>query len=305
MHRDDVIAWVESPLQLIGAAEWAHLHRRSVPIAGRLTAQMGTTADDLIDRGALFGACEPYLGVPWNALRGHAHWLVGDGFSGQFRLAASVLRPRRITFLDDGANAIAYADTLLGDRGYTRPGIVEGRASALTAPFALDRVLRLAARGGVELFTAFDLGASRRTRLQARGVSVAEHRFGFTRATAKGDRLAADRVILGSARPVDGRMPRDEYLEWVARIAEHGDAVYLPHRREPQAQLAAVAGIDGVDVIEAGLPAELVLAGHSRPLELFTLPSSTTTTLSHVLDGTGSVIRSAPRTSPVRTAVRR
>ena len=85
-----VIAWVESPLQLIGAAEWAAAHDARVPVAGRLTTQMSETADELIARGARFGELAPYLGIPWNLLARHSHWLVGDGFSGQFRLAASV-----------------------------------------------------------------------------------------------------------------------------------------------------------------------------------------------------------------------
>lgn len=295
MHRDDVIAWVESPLQLLGAAEWAHAHGRTVPVAGRLTPQIGATADELIARGARFGACEPFVGIPWTLLAQHRHWLVGDGYSGQFRLAAAVLRPSRVTFLDDGANAVAFADTLLGRRPYRRPGIAEGPLSTLVSPFALDHVLRVAARERADVFTAFPLGPDRVAGLTARGARIAEHRFEWTRATAGGGRLAAERVILGSARPVDGRMPHEEYLDWVARIVETGDAVYLPHRREPRAQLDLVARIDGVDVIDAGLPAELVLAGHARALELYTQPSSTTTTLAHVLAGTGSVIRTAPR----------
>src|SRR5688572_9089610 len=83
-----IVAWAESPLQLIGVAEWAAARGRRVPLAGRLTPQMSETADELLSRGALLGHCEPYLGIPWNLLARHRHWLVGDGFSGQFRLAA-------------------------------------------------------------------------------------------------------------------------------------------------------------------------------------------------------------------------
>ena len=97
MSRDTVLAWVESPLQLVGAAEWASAHERRVPVAGRLTAQMGETADELIARGARFGECAPYLGIPFALLSRHDHWLVGDGFSGQFRMAVSVLRPKTLT----------------------------------------------------------------------------------------------------------------------------------------------------------------------------------------------------------------
>ena len=133
-------AWVESPLKLVGAAEWAGANRRRAPIAGRLTAQMPETADDLIARGAAFGPCEPYLGIPWKLLSRHKHWLVGDGFSGQFRLAASILRPRRITFLDDGSNALALADTLVGRRPFARPGVTERGLTTRVAPFALDQI---------------------------------------------------------------------------------------------------------------------------------------------------------------------
>ena len=158
------VAWVESPLQLVGAAEWADAATERIAIAGRLTPQMSETADELIARDAPFGVTEPYLGIPWKMLSQHRHWLVGDGFSGQFRLAAAVLRPQRITFLDDGANAIAFADTLLGRREYARPGIDERGLTTRVAPFALDLVHSRALAGRVDLFTAFDLGADRLAR---------------------------------------------------------------------------------------------------------------------------------------------
>ena len=141
------IAWVESPLQLVGAAEWAAAHRQRVPIAGRLTDQMSETADELLARKAMFGRLEPYLGIPWRLLAENRHWLVGDAFSGQFRLAAAVLRPRRVTLLDDGANSLAFADTLLGRRDYARPGVRERGATTLAAPFALERLLERARVG--------------------------------------------------------------------------------------------------------------------------------------------------------------
>ena len=149
-----VIAWAESPLQLIGVAEWAAAHGRRVPLAGRLSPLMSETADELLSRGALFGPCEPYLGIPWNLLARHSHWLVGDGYSGQFRLAASILRPRRITFLDDGANAVAYADSLIGHRPYARPGVTERGLTTRVVPFALEQILGRALAGEVDFFTA-------------------------------------------------------------------------------------------------------------------------------------------------------
>ncbi|GAA3634445.1 hypothetical protein GCM10022200_17090 [Microbacterium awajiense] len=291
-HASPVIAWVESPLQLIGAAEWAAAQGRRVPVAGRLTPQMSETADELLARGAMFGACEPYLGIPWNLLARHRHWLVGDGFSGQFRFAASVLRPRRITFLDDGANTLPFVDALIGDGPYARPGVREGGLTTRAAPFAAHHVLARMRARAVDVFTAFDLGDRRERMIGELGGRVDRHAFPWTRQTAPAFTTeTAGRVMLGSARVVDGRMPLTAYLDWVARLAAQSPVTYLPHRRETDEQLAAVEAIAGVHVDASGLPAELLLAGTTEPLELLTLPSSTTTTLPLVLDGTGSTIR--------------
>ena len=299
IHDVPVLAWVESPLQLVGAAEWADANDRVVPLAGRLSTQMPETADELIARGASFGASEPYLGIPWNLLARHPHWLIGDGFSGQFRLAASVLRPRRITFLDDGANTYAFADVLLGRAAYARPGVDERGLTTKLVPLALHRIHARARAGAVEVFTAFDLGADRLSRLEERGIAVRRHGFDWTRRTAPPLDLPHRRILLGSARPVDGRMPLPDYLAWVRLHAAEAPVTYLPHRREPRAQLAAVAAIDGVALSATSLPAELVLAGATAPLEILTLPSSTTTTIPLVLRGSGSVVTDSVVTDSV------
>jgi hypothetical protein len=290
--RGPVIAWAESPLQLIGVAEWAAASQTRVPLAGRLTPQMSETADELISRGALFGACEPYLGIPWNLLARHPHWLVGDGFSGQFRLAAAVLRPRKITFLDDGANTVPYADSLLGRRAYQRPGVLERGLTNRVVPLALGHILGRALAGDVDFFTAFDLGANRATALNEVGVKVQRHRFEWTRTTARAfTTMTGGRILLGSARPVDGRMPLSDYVAWVEAEASIAPVTYIPHRRETIAQRNAITAIAGVTIIAHPLPVELLLAGATEPLEILTLPSSTTTTLPLLLSGTGSRIR--------------
>jgi len=301
MGRDDVLAWVESPLQLVGAAEWAAAHRTAVPVAGRLTPQISATADELLARGARFGELEPYLGIPWNLLARHGHWLVGDGFSGQFRLAASVLRPHRITFLDDGAHAIAYADTLLGRRPYQRPDIDERGLTAYVAPFAAEFVHRRATARRAGMFTAFDLGGDRLDALADHGFGIRRHDFSWTRASAPPAPELGRRVVLGSALPVDGRMMLIDYLRWVHDAAA-GGAVYLPHRRETTEQLDAVATVPELRIHRTGLPVELVLAGVRQPLEVHTLPSSTTTTLPLVLAGTGATVHTGRARRSTRTA---
>lgn len=309
MDRDAVLAWVESPLQLLGAAEWAAAHRTTVPVAGRLTPQMSETADLLLARGARFGEMAPYLGIPWTLLAQHPHWLVGDGFSGQFRLAVAILRPRTLTFLDDGAIAVPFADTLLQRRPYARPHVTEKGLSRTLAPFAVEAIARRARSGSAHLFTAFDLGEDRMLALSARGFAVEQHRFAWTRTTAPAPADLGTRVILGSARPIDGRMTRDAYLAWVADVAGHpGGArtTYLPHRRETAEQLDAVRRLPGITVAAASVPVELVLAGSTRPLALHTLPSTTSTTLRLVLAGSGSTINGEPvLTAHTRTGAER
>jgi len=295
MARNDVLAWVESPLQLLGAAEWADAHRTTVPVAGRLTAQLSATADELLDRGARFGDLEPYLGIPFSLLARSGHWLVGDGFSGQFRLAATLLRPHRITFLDDGAHAIAYADALLDRRPYARPGVTERGLTTKLAPLAHETVLRRAAANRAGFFTAFDLGRERADALHERGFGIRRHDFAWTRRTAPPVREPGERIVLGSAQPVDGRITLAEYVDWVTDAAAPGPAVYLPHRRESAEQLAAVAAVPGLTIRETNLPVELVLAGAETPLDIRTLASSTTTTLPLVLAGTSSTLRAGRR----------
>ena len=286
------IAWVESPLQLVAAAEWAALRDEPITVAVRIgSAQMAATAEELRSRGARFAECVPFYGVPWGLLSGHREWAIGDGFSGQFRLALSLLRPRRLSLLDDGAQTVALADALLERTGFSRPGQHESTLATVLGALARARMLGLAFREALTFSTAFELGDDRMTALAGRGVRVIPHRLNWVRHSARPIRVPGNRVLLGSARPVDGLISPAQYLAWVASEALCGEFAYLPHRRETPAMLGAVAALPGVRVLDTGLPVELVLAGSLEPLEVLTLQSSATTTLAHVLRGTGSTIR--------------
>ncbi len=286
------IAWVESPLQLIAAAEWAAVQDQPIVVALRLgSAQMAATAEELLARGARFAECVPYYGIPWELLSRHRRWAIGDGFSGQFRMALSLLRPGHVTLLDDGAHTIALADALLERTGFSRPSQHESSLATLLGGNARTRMLRLASRERLEISTVFALGDDRMTALADRGIRVRPHTLDWVRRTARPIAVPGNRVLLGSARPVDGLIPIDKYLAWVATEAAAGDLAYLPHRRETDRTLSAVAEFPGVQVFDTGLPIELVLAGAREPLEVLTLPSSATTTLAHVLRASGSSIR--------------
>jgi hypothetical protein len=292
------IAWVESPLQLLGAAEWASGLDRPIVVAHRLTGpQMERTAAELMARGARFAECVPYYGIPWELLRKHRHWAIGDGFSGQFRLAASVIRPQQVTFLDDGSHSIALADALLGRIPYARPNIRESRSSVFLGTLTRDRMLGLAARERLTITTAFPFGDDRTDGLRSLGARVGHHTLDWVRETARPRVLTCTRVLLGSSLPSDSLVSAESYLRWVSAEAAAGEMAYFPHRRETPAMLKAVASVPGVSIHDAGLPIELVLAGTTQPLELISLSTSAQVTLGHLLRGTRSVLRTGTLTN--------
>ena len=286
------IAWVESPLQLIAAAEWADAQPHKIVVALRITsAQMSTTAAELLSRGARFAECVPFFGIPWRLLYRHRNWAVGDAFSGQFRLASAVLPPRSLTLLDDGSGAMALVDALVGRTSYARPHQRESVALGTLGILARERMLALAARDRLEISTAFEFGTVRTSLLSDQSIPVTSHRFDWLRRTARPIRVPGNRVLLGSALPTDGRMSVDRYLHWIQAEAAAAPVIYLPHRRETETILARIGAIAGLQIFDCGLPVELVLAGAQEPLEVITLPTSARTTLTHILAGTGSSIR--------------
>lgn len=298
MHGEaEAVAWVESPLQLLAAAEHAAATGTRPDVAFRLTGEhMSATARALLDRGAPFATCVPYLGIPWRLLAVSPRWAVGDALSGQFRAAITALRPREVTLLDDGAQTLHLAGALLGRAPYGRPGRREPRLAVALGELASGRLGRLAVAGRLSAFTAFADREPLRA-LAGVGVPVTPNRFAWTRATAAPIDLPTRRVVLGSALSADGRLDERTYLAWIARVAGDGPVAYLPHRREPAATRARVAAIDGVLPVATLLPVELALAGAPGPLEVHALPTSALTTLAAVLDGSGSALRPTPLVS--------
>lgn len=285
------IAWVESPLQAIGAAEAAAALGRPVELAFRLTGpQMPATVAELRRRGAPFEAVEPYAGIPWSRLAQHRHWIVGDVFSGQFRAALAVLPPRRLTLVDDGDMTLHFAEVFGGDAEFGRRGRRESAVARLLGVAAHSRLLALAGRDRLELRTAF-ADDPRVAALTGAGVEVRSNRFDWLRRHAEPLELPSHRVVLGTALVTDGRLPVPGYLAWVRRTVAGGEIAYLPHRREAADLVRRVAAIPGVTVLESGLPVELALAGTTEPLDVVAYRSTAATTLQLVLAGSGSRIR--------------
>lgn len=294
------LAWVESPLQLLAAAEYAASTRTAVDVALRVGPQLAETAEKLIAMRALFGSVEPYFGIPWRLLAGRRAWLIGDGFSGQFQTALAVLGARQVTLLDDGMMTIPLARTLAGARAYARPGQRSPRRRAVLASLARERLLALAARERLSFFTAF-AGHDALAALGEHGIGVTENAFGWLRANGRPVALPSDRIVLGAAAVADGAIGAADYLTWVRSVvAADSPVAYLPHRREPEALVHEVGAVPGVTVIRTGIPVELALAGSARPLDIVTLRSTAAITLAAVLAGTGSRIRTLPLRERVR-----
>lgn len=276
------LVWVESPLQLVAAAELAAVRRTRLRVAFRLGPQMSATAAELLARGAGFASCAPYLGIPWSELARASEWIVGDGLSGQFRFAATVLRPRAVTLLDDGSMSLRLAAGLAGLERFERPGQVAGGVRGLLGGLARDHLLRLAGTGRLAFFSVFGPEHPEMAAAAALGVRLEPDDFAWTRRTARPPSLPSRRVLLGTARVADGTLTRSEHLAAAAAFAAAGAAVYLPHRRESLADVDAVRRVAGIMVLEPGLPVELFLAG-AEGLELGSSGSSADTTLARVL----------------------
>ncbi len=287
------VAWVESPLQLLCAAEYAAelftSHGRDLDVVFRLTGpQMTATAAALIDHGARFRTSAPYYGIPWGLLASRREWVIGDGFSGQFRLALSTVGAREITFVDDGRMTVDLVDAVRGDIAFARPGHDESATKTFLGESTRSRLQRLAQRGRLTFYTAFadEIAPSRPAALAA--PRIRPNRFEWLRSHAHPVALPHPRVVLGSAGIVDGTIDPSRYLDWLARVAANGSVSYLPHRRESRDLLNLVAGIRGIRVIETDLPVELALAGTTDALEIISLGSTADTTLGRILAGTGT-----------------
>jgi hypothetical protein len=280
------VVWVESPLQFVSAAELAAERGIRLRVVFRLGPQMPQTAAELLARGADFASCTPYIGVPWRELAGASEWIVGDGLSGQFRLAAAVLRPKAVTLLDDGTMSLRLAAALAGQCEFERPEQTTRGLRRLLGELARDHLLRLAGSGRLAFFSVFGTERPEFRAAAAFGVRLRANRFAWTRRTARPPRLVGNRVLLGTARVADGLLDAGTHRTEVARFAAAGGAVYLPHRREPARQVDAIRGIPGVTVIEPNLPVELFLAGLDG-LEIRSSGSSADATLTHVLSRPG------------------
>ena len=264
-------AWVESPLQMLCAIEWAFARGAALRIVPRYgSAQLDATAARARDIGLPDGVTiDTARHLPAFS---SDHWLIGDAFSGMARSALALRSPQRLTIVDDGAETLRLP-AVLQSSPLSRP--TDSTAARAMAELAAARLRTLDERGALELFSYYALDLAART----------PNRFRWLR--SRGLAMEAPpRVFLGSASVADGRMGEEAYL---AIVAAAGPVAYFPHRRETPTTLQRIAALPGVVIEDRGLPIELVLAG-AREASVLSMPSSAVETLRIILLGSGSTI---------------
>jgi hypothetical protein len=276
-----VLAWVESPFQLLGALE-AHAggilgdELAVLPRAGR-TALEATVAE-LHRLGLPPGA---RILAPSSRLRLHGETFgIGDAFSGKVQRLLVERSPVRAVLLDDGRSTRRVMDALTCPGvPLMRPHVAASPPRAILARLALLRLKRLAARGRLRVVTALRLPDPVVAAAELAGIRVQKHAFSWLRALPGGGVPRFGTVVLGSSMVANDLIAAGPYLEWVRDIARSGPITYRAHRREDERTLGPLRELPGVDVEDGEVPVELSLRGMTAQQHVLTLPTTAVSTL--------------------------
>jgi len=298
------IAWVESPLQLLGVIE-AHTagflgaSTRVFPRKGvhGLPATLAAIRDLELPPGLRLEHARPGSPAP----AGNRTWVIGDPLSGRIQRQLVATGDGPIVLVDDGRATLHTLDRLANGQPLTRAKVTPSLPRRVLGRAAGDVLRSAAADGRLTVFSVYDLPGTTRAPLAAGGVRFARHHFGWLRGAASDPSRSAvgsrpRHVVLGSALVVDGLVDPQRYLSWVSAMAGSSDGpwTYWAHRREDRATLAAVETMAGVDVRRDGLPVELGVCGMQPGDRISSLPTSALATLHDVLAGRGVRIDDYP-----------
>lgn len=297
------VAWVESPLQLLGVIE-AHaagflggstrvFPRKGVP---GLPATLAAVRDLELPPGLRL---EPSRsGSP--APAANRTWVIGDPLSGRIQRQLVATGDGPIVLVDDGRATLHTLDRLATGQPLTRAKVNASLPRRVLGRAAGDVLRSAAADGRLTVFSVYDLPGATRAPLAAGGVRIARHHFDWLRGAASNAPATGGsrprHVVLGTALVVDGLVDPRRYLSWVAAMAgsSPGPWTYWAHRREDRATLAAVETMPGVAVRQDGLPVELGVCGMGPGERISSLPTSALATLHDVLAGRGVRIDDYP-----------
>ncbi|MFI6598274.1 hypothetical protein ACIBHX_18615 [Nonomuraea sp. NPDC050536] len=281
-------AWVESPLQMLCAVEAHHAgllgpETRLVPRAG--LRPLRVTRRELAKLALPKGLelAEPRERMPRKVQA------VGDAFSGRVQLRWLVSGPGPIVIVDDGLATLRLLELLAA--GPYKP-LLRARAQ----PGRLRELLGLAAAirlhaSRVSVFTALPVPAQLAEGVAAAGVNLVRHDFGWLREQPQSTPTPPERtVVLGTSLVRNGLVHRENYLRWLAELADSEPLAYFPHRREDPGDVAIIRERPGITVHEAGAPAELTLRGLEAGQRVVSLPSTAITSLRVLLGPRGVAV---------------
>lgn len=294
-------AWIESPLQLLGAVE-AHnaglLGEATLvrPRAGlRGLDAWWPSAGPRLPPGFVLGAPAPF---PTPAGRvGADRWVVGDAYSG--RVQRALLGPGRVgevVVLDERLSTLDLLRDLSADgpRPLVRPGPPRGPGRRALGLAAWHRLRRLARRGRLLAVTALPVPPGVEAGYRAVGGHLERHGFEWLASLPVPEPVDEPTVVVGSSLVADGLVREGPFVRWVLGLAEEGPVGYFPHPREPRSILEALAPHSRVHVHPYTMPVEFRLRGLRRGQTLRALPSGTLASLGLLLPPGATALRGQP-----------
>lgn len=280
-HPDPVLAWVESPFQLLGALE---LHssglkgRRLVVLPRRDVEPLVSTAAELRRLGLPEGV---RLLPPGRAPRSFQGTLaIGDAFSGEVHRLLLQSSPEEVLLLDDGRSTRRVMDALVTPGvPLIRPHILPSSGRSLLARLALGKLKRMAGQGRLQVITALRLPGPVISAAERAGIRVLHHNFAWLRSLPGNAVPSHDTVVLGTSLVANNLIYAEPYLDWVRCIVRDGPVTYRAHRREDAMTLGPLGRVPGL-VIETGeVPVEVSLRGMTSRQRVLTLPTTAVSTL--------------------------
>ena len=182
------------------------------------------------------------------------HLFVGDYAFDLMRHFANSVRARRKTSLDDG-NSTLLIDRARRERGrpYFLPRGFSGRAKHFVKSALCGMRSRVA--DDLDYFTIYQLDSAG----EDSRADVTTNRYEYFRRRLLSAHQSDETLFLGTLMSEKDLMTEGAYLDYVGRALECiGDRsiVYLPHRKEDPAKLAAIEKRFGVRIGDAPMPFE-------------------------------------------------
>jgi hypothetical protein len=276
-----VLAWVESPFQLLGALE-AHssgvLGERLVVLPRQGVEPLAVTIAELQRLGMPPGVS---VLMPGPAPHRHSGPLaIGDAFSGAVHRMLLQSSPRALVLLDDGRSTRRVMDALvMPGVPLIRPHIMPSPPRALLARLALGKLKRMARRGRLRVVTALNLPDLVIDAATQSGIQIQKHDFAWLRGLPGDAVPTTDTVVLGTSLVANDLITAGPYLDWVCGIAKDGPVTYRAHRREDERTLEPLSRCPGVVVETGQVPVEVSLRRMTSRNRVLTLPTTAVSTL--------------------------